>query len=645
MANRHLQHIRSSVANKAPKAGDLLYGEIGVNYAKGSETLYLKNSNDEIIPFYNGNQYIETEETIAQALTDLDKRINEIDIPIMTEVTYDELRLKYVNGELKPGMYYRITDYVTYVNENGGIKSAKHPFDIIVFALSETELSEDAKAISHLGETYFKHTLSPTIDNCTLWTLKYTIINDSTKYDWCYAPVRPTEYDSKGVIYYMKDENGNEAPYDFKNIMFKRKKIESVDNTFKDDVSLTISKSLIFSNEYKIDEVGNPNMLAAVGFDEYSDDQGVNVNVPYGSQFVDDDDAEYGTEWYYTFSGILITDYSVDVNTSTITVNDYQIYDVSNSQQGYLLHRVGVPTVIAKEICANNVIKECIRYNTLDSSYTLPGNVFIGIPNAVIEITDPQNPSLRNESWLFNKGFTNIVANSIGFDSQFNTFVGSTEYNSLGEGCSYNVFGTDSSANKLMAYCSLNVLSNSCYNNTLGNNSSSESFGEECVDNVLGNYNTGNVFDAGSIGNVTNEDFGNNWVSGSYNTFGSYSHNNYFICAENVFGPHLEENRFGYIDINTTPYTYKFARNNIAHGGHTHVYVVGDSNHLMPNSTQFTLPFNANFVTVLSGEYGTNANQPTINVQTNSSYPQYVGKDSNGNIVIWNPADHVIPQA
>jgi hypothetical protein len=26
-----------------------------------------------------------------------------------------------------------------------------------------------------------------------------------------------------GVIYYMKDEWGNEAPYDFKNIMFKRK--------------------------------------------------------------------------------------------------------------------------------------------------------------------------------------------------------------------------------------------------------------------------------------------------------------------------------------------------------------------------------------------------------------------------------------
>jgi hypothetical protein len=26
----------------------------------------------------------------------------------------------------------------------------------------------------------------------------------------------------KGVIYYMKDEHGNECPYDFKNIQFQR---------------------------------------------------------------------------------------------------------------------------------------------------------------------------------------------------------------------------------------------------------------------------------------------------------------------------------------------------------------------------------------------------------------------------------------
>ena len=77
MANRHLQHIKSSQANKIPDENDLLYGEIAVNYAEGSETLYIKNSNNDIVPFVNGNKIEESEEVIAQALSDLDERVTE----------------------------------------------------------------------------------------------------------------------------------------------------------------------------------------------------------------------------------------------------------------------------------------------------------------------------------------------------------------------------------------------------------------------------------------------------------------------------------------------------------------------------------------------------------------------------------------
>ena len=77
MANRHLQHIKSSQANKIPTENDLWYGEIAVNYAEGSETLYIKNSNNDIVPFINGNKIEETEETIAQALSDLNERVVE----------------------------------------------------------------------------------------------------------------------------------------------------------------------------------------------------------------------------------------------------------------------------------------------------------------------------------------------------------------------------------------------------------------------------------------------------------------------------------------------------------------------------------------------------------------------------------------
>ena len=50
--------------------------------------------------------------------------------------------------------------------------------------------------------------------NLGAWTLKYSLDNDTDRFAWA-----DTE-NGKGVIYYMRDEFGNEAPYDFKNIMY-----------------------------------------------------------------------------------------------------------------------------------------------------------------------------------------------------------------------------------------------------------------------------------------------------------------------------------------------------------------------------------------------------------------------------------------
>ena len=49
---RHISHIKSS-GGTAPSAGNILYGEIAVGYKKGSEALYIKNSNDEVVTFTN----------------------------------------------------------------------------------------------------------------------------------------------------------------------------------------------------------------------------------------------------------------------------------------------------------------------------------------------------------------------------------------------------------------------------------------------------------------------------------------------------------------------------------------------------------------------------------------------------------------
>lgn len=127
----------------------------------------------------------------------------------LQEITWSVLKTLRDGGNLEPGKFYRITDY-TCTTTQTDTQSAGHVFDIIVLALSESTLSETAWADHHEGDTYFT--------NCKLeaWELKYCLDNDTTRFKWADST------NGKGVIYYMKDEWENEAPYDFKNIQFKR---------------------------------------------------------------------------------------------------------------------------------------------------------------------------------------------------------------------------------------------------------------------------------------------------------------------------------------------------------------------------------------------------------------------------------------
>lgn len=57
------------------------------------------------------------------------------------------------------------------------------------------------------------------------WEIKYCLDNDKTRFQWA------DEVSGKGVVWYMKDEFGNEAFYDFKNVQFKRYKITGCTNS------------------------------------------------------------------------------------------------------------------------------------------------------------------------------------------------------------------------------------------------------------------------------------------------------------------------------------------------------------------------------------------------------------------------------
>ena len=127
----------------------------------------------------------------------------------LIEVTYNDLKQLRDENKLITGALYRITDYeCTTVQQN--TRSAGHQFDIIVTALSESVLSEDAKAIQHSGDTYFSNSI------LAAWKLKYCLDNDTNRFNWADST------NGKGVIYQMIDEFNNNCSYDFKNIQFKR---------------------------------------------------------------------------------------------------------------------------------------------------------------------------------------------------------------------------------------------------------------------------------------------------------------------------------------------------------------------------------------------------------------------------------------
>jgi hypothetical protein len=90
MARNKLINIHSSVTGKLPNidvtnADTLQYGEIAVNYAKGSETITIRNTEDNIAKFLNSDAFRYGTTTV----TSLEN------VPIKTRLVYAELTSEY----------------------------------------------------------------------------------------------------------------------------------------------------------------------------------------------------------------------------------------------------------------------------------------------------------------------------------------------------------------------------------------------------------------------------------------------------------------------------------------------------------------------------------------------------------------------
>ena len=491
MANNVIKNVTLSNGNKA---------DLNAKYWNGKETLKTINGNSL---FGSGDISI----TSTQLC-----------------VPYDELKDLRDYGKLIPGQQYRITDYVTTTSQEN-TESACHQFDIIVTALNEYTLCEEAHVIQNQDDDYF--------DDCNLeaWKIWYCINNDTDRFSWA------NEDEGKGVIYRMIDEFGNDCPYDFKNIKFLKPIISETDTqdpnyyyTFCyydgdiiEDASVSINNNRVFNNvikQYYDDNGQNLNRILFIGEECLWHDNTFGSNC-FDNIFEDECDGNtFGESCYNNTFGYRFYNNTFGNNCSNNSFGDS---------------------------CSDNTFGNDCYDNTFGNDCS--DNTF-------------GNGCYSNK--LGSEGYSNLFgdncfSNTFKYGCNLNTLGKSCNSNTFGGECRSNIFGTDCSDNIFGTLCNSNIFGDNCDSNEFGDECSSNTFGYGCYENLFVAYCGFNTFGNNCYGNTFGEEcysntFGDDCFSNEliidcdYNTFGNGCHDNIFFeyCYNNEFGNSCYDNEFGY---------------------------------------------------------------------------------------------------
>ena len=361
-----------------------------------------------------------------------------VGIDTFSDVTHEELLNIINNNELIPNSSYRITNYTT-TTVQADTTSAGHDFDIIVTALSTNELSENASCVRKVGDTYFENA------NLEAWEIKYCIHNDTTRFAWA------DSINGKGVIYYMKDEWGNECPYDFKNIQFKKSDVFLYTFGGATDDSLAGG-----CHHNKIMDYTSSSVLI-LNFNTFGNNCQSNT---------------FGNDCYSNTFG---TDYKYNTFDNSCYSNTFGNNCQSNTF-GY-----GCYSNTFGNYCISNTFGTNCKSNTFGSECR--SNTF---GNGCIFNTFGDNCY----SNLFgNSCYSNLFGNIC----YFNSFGDNCYSNRFGYGCYSNTFGSECRSNTFGDNCQFNTFANSCWSNTFGNNCLSNTFGNSCSSNNFYTETSGNT--------------------------------------------------------------------------------------------------------------------------------------------------------
>ena len=318
-------------------------------------------------------------------------------------VTYSELVQLRDLGVLYPGATYRITDYqCSSSDDDTSVQGAK--FDILVRATDNDKLSEHCGALRNISDNYF-----PNETDFDAWEIWYCLDNDTTRFSWASSS-------GKGVIYRLIDEFGNDCPYDFKNIMFKRtaswfSSHEDWCNNALGDVPTTDKLYFTFS------------LIAS------ANSNGTDLSTNYYN----------GQKYLKFYQNKIAPHYSGSVQ--QLNKNVFILKSIINTG------------------CHSNTFGNSCHYNTFGNSchYNTFGNYC---------------HSNTFGNYCHSNTFGNsCYYNTFGNSCHSNTFGNSCHYNTFGNSCHYNTFGNYCHSNTFGNYCHSNTFGNSCYYNTFGNSS------------------------------------------------------------------------------------------------------------------------------------------------------------------------------
>ena len=522
-------------------------------------------------------------------ISDISKKLNKI-----IELSYSELVTLRNNGQLIPGQQYRIIDYITTTTQEN-TKSAGHQFDIIVTALDESTLSEEAQAIQNSNDGYFDDS------NLSAWKIWYCLDNDTNRFAWAGDNVKVDEiehkkYDSSKCTINPELINGNAfiTPFNFESCVWVDGNSDGLaysDDHINHDISELVYEWGYFTDEnddtqlciYKSDA----DLYAEEGHPDYGDKylyRGV-VNV---------DGAEYDYWQKWDVDG----DYGLNVGgrddyvyaTTQRIVSNPEAYSATIETEDVYEAGKGVIYRMIDEFgndCPYDFknIQFYREHDTTTGLYSNISNSTDGTPCYTFSSATPDSTGKFADTSLSisNNVYSNVIKEYISSNKQ-----------TLNNIC---FFGTNCYCNTFGNECKNNTFGEYCYNNTFGNGCSANTFGYSCSSNVFGN----DCFN---------------------NTFGD-------DCYYNTFGNNCRYIKFASDSSSATKYNYY--RNN--HFGDSCQYILFKGIETASPSAQVQ---NYNFA---QGLKGTSDAYLTIDGVRNLSYEAKVAKNSNGELKIYCEAD------